>query len=541
MALTFADTHNMIALLTKSDASEGFEQIIDFLNTSVIQYALMINPTINVSYIKQFWSSVSLKKKVIITEDSVRQALRLDDADSIDCLPNKEIFAELARMGLVRNVDSPSKFYMYPRFLQLIINAQIVDLSSHATKYTSLALTQKVFANMRRLGKGFFGVDTSLFDGMLVPQQVQDDVADAAEDEDAANEISVEPTLPLPTPATTPPPQQELIHSPSQDASKQGRKIVELDANEDITLETADVQGSLSESQAQVYHLDLEHGQKVLSIQETNEAEPAELEEVLEVVTGAKLMTEVVTTTTTTIIAALIPKASAPRRRKSVIIQDPEEAATASISVQSEVKLKNKGKEILVEEPKPLKIQARIEQDEAFARELEAELNANINWNDVIEQVKRKERQDNTVMRYQAKEYKGEKEIEEEDGKRKSKNLEQKAAKKQKIDEEVEELKTHLQILHNDENDVYTEDTSLALKVHVVDYQIHHDNNKPYNKIIRVDGTHQLLLSFIRKIRVSKSQRGRYGLAKVKSWKLLESYGIHIITFTTTQMILLAG
>nr|GEY61887.1 hypothetical protein [Tanacetum cinerariifolium] len=113
MALTFADTHNMIASLTKSDASEGFEQILDFLNASVIQYALMVNLTVYVSCIKQFWSSVSLKKtndvvrlqalidrkKAIMTEDTVRQVLRLDDANSIDCLPNEEIFAELARMG----------------------------------------------------------------------------------------------------------------------------------------------------------------------------------------------------------------------------------------------------------------------------------------------------------------------------------------------------------------------------------------------------------------------------------------------------------
>nr|GEV93827.1 hypothetical protein [Tanacetum cinerariifolium] len=34
------------------------------------------------------------RKKVIIIEDSIRQALRLDDADSVDCLPNEEIFAE---------------------------------------------------------------------------------------------------------------------------------------------------------------------------------------------------------------------------------------------------------------------------------------------------------------------------------------------------------------------------------------------------------------------------------------------------------------
>nr|GEU68645.1 MAK10-like protein [Tanacetum cinerariifolium] len=39
--------------------------------------------------------------------------------------------------------------------------------------------------------------------------------------------------------------------------------------------------------------------------------------------------------------------------------------------------------------------------DEAFARQLEAEMNAKINWNDVLEQVKRKEKQDNTIMRYQ--------------------------------------------------------------------------------------------------------------------------------------------
>nr|GFD17830.1 hypothetical protein [Tanacetum cinerariifolium] len=74
-------------------------------------------------------------------------------------------------------------------------------------------LTQKVFANMRRIGKGFLGVDTPLFDGMLVPQQVQD-VKDAANDEDDVNEVSDEPTPPLPTPATTPPP------SPTQEHDK---------------------------------------------------------------------------------------------------------------------------------------------------------------------------------------------------------------------------------------------------------------------------------------------------------------------------------
>nr|GEU98318.1 hypothetical protein [Tanacetum cinerariifolium] len=291
-------------------------------------------------------------------------------------------------------------------------------------------------------------------------------------------------------------------------------KIAKLDADEDVTLEEVDaevtkdddVQGRLEESQATIYHLDLKHADKVLSMQETDEAKPAEVEEVIEVVTAAKLMTEVVITATTPITAALVHKESDSRRRRGVIIQDPEEAATSSVIMHSEVKSKGKGKGILVEEPKPLKRQAQMKQDEAFARELEVKLNANINWNEVVDQMDFFRGMTYTEIRpifekhynfIQAFLEKGEKEIDKEGSKRKSKISKQIAAKKQKIDKEVEELKTHLQIIPNDEDDVYTKATPLALKVPVVDYQIHHDKNKPYYKIIRADGTRQLFLSFI--------------------------------------------
>nr|GEX24249.1 hypothetical protein [Tanacetum cinerariifolium] len=269
------------------------------------QYALMVNLAIYVSCVKQFWTSVLIKKannvvrlqaridkkKVIITEDTIRQALRLDN--------------------------------------------------------------------------GFSKVDSPLFDGMLVPQQAQD-VEDVVEDENDDNEEVRE---------------EEAI---------QNFKIKDIE------------EGRLLESQAKVYHLDIEHAKKVLSIQDTDEAKPAKVEEVIEVVSAAKLITEVVTTTANTITAAQVPKASAPRKRRGVVIQYPKEIATASVIVHLEVKSKDKGKGILIEEPKPIKRQAQIEQDEAFARQLEAELSVNINWNDVVDQVKRKEKQDNTVMRYQA-------------------------------------------------------------------------------------------------------------------------------------------
>nr|GFA34351.1 hypothetical protein [Tanacetum cinerariifolium] len=39
------------------------------------------------------------KKKVVISKAVIREVLRLDDAEGVDCLPNEEIFTGLARMG----------------------------------------------------------------------------------------------------------------------------------------------------------------------------------------------------------------------------------------------------------------------------------------------------------------------------------------------------------------------------------------------------------------------------------------------------------
>nr|GFD15482.1 hypothetical protein [Tanacetum cinerariifolium] len=39
------------------------------------------------------------KKKVVVTEATIREALHLDDEEGVECPPNEEIFSELARMG----------------------------------------------------------------------------------------------------------------------------------------------------------------------------------------------------------------------------------------------------------------------------------------------------------------------------------------------------------------------------------------------------------------------------------------------------------
>ncbi|GJV64321.1 retrovirus-related pol polyprotein from transposon TNT 1-94 [Tanacetum coccineum] len=107
--LKFADTHNLVVFLSKPAKSEGFEQIVDFLNANPIRYALTINPTIYISCIEQFWSTVKAKtingevqlhalvdgKKIIITESTVRRDLQLEDAE--DEVVYKELDDSLVR------------------------------------------------------------------------------------------------------------------------------------------------------------------------------------------------------------------------------------------------------------------------------------------------------------------------------------------------------------------------------------------------------------------------------------------------------------
>nr|GEV00608.1 hypothetical protein [Tanacetum cinerariifolium] len=559
MTLTFAETHNMVAYLSKSNASEGFNQIIDFLNGSSIKYALNVNHSIYVSCIKQFWTSVAVrkvndvtrlqalvdKKKVVVTEATIRDALRLDDAEGVEC-------------------------------------------------------------------KGFSGVKTPLFEGMLAEQRVAEGTADEVHDEDvnagdaAERDVSAAhdevPTVNEEPSITSPPPPQPSQDIPStsqvqptlpqspqvppqspqiaqaleitklkrrvnklerrnkvkvlklrrmqkvgtaqristsddtvmDDVSNQGRMIVDMDVDVDV-----DVDVVLEEAK--------EVAANAKDNQDEEESEPVKLQEVVDIVTTTKIITEVVTAASTTIIVADVPVpaatttaptlTAAPRRRtKGVVIRDPKKSTTTSTIVHSKAKSKDKGKRILVEEPKPLKKQAQIEQDEKYARELEAELNRTIDWDEVIDHVNKKAKEDPAIDYFKGMSYddirhifeakfksnvaflqKTKEQIDEEESralKRINKTLVEKAAKRQKLDEEVEELKRHLRIVPNEDDDVYTEAAPLARKVPIVGYEIMNQNNKPYYKIIRAD-------------------------AKVKGWKLLESCGVQIITFTSTQLILL--
>nr|GEW56000.1 hypothetical protein [Tanacetum cinerariifolium] len=111
-----------------------------------------------------------------------------------------------------------------------MIRKQVGDLSTHTTKYSSPALTQKVFANIRWVGKGFYGVETPLFEGMIVEQQVDEGAGEGADEvhdegvpaagivaegavstaDDEVPTAVKEPSIPSPTP-----PPQPLQDQPS--------------------------------------------------------------------------------------------------------------------------------------------------------------------------------------------------------------------------------------------------------------------------------------------------------------------------------------
>ncbi|GJW16702.1 hypothetical protein Tco_0024138 [Tanacetum coccineum] len=202
--LKFVDTHNMVAFLEKPAEYEGFEKIIDFLSVNPIKYALTVNPTIFVSCIDQFWSTGVVKKvngepqvhalidgkRIVVFEATIRRDLHLADEGGVDCLPNATIFEEITRMGyekpsqkltfykaffsMLRNLDTKAvKFLMYPRFIQLFVNHQVEGLPSHKRKYIAPSHTKKIFSNMKRVGKHFFGNVTPLFLTMVVQNQPQ--------------------------------------------------------------------------------------------------------------------------------------------------------------------------------------------------------------------------------------------------------------------------------------------------------------------------------------------------------------------------------
>nr|GEU62004.1 hypothetical protein [Tanacetum cinerariifolium] len=596
-----------VAILNKSKASEGFNQIIDFLNGSYIQLQALVD-----------------RKKVVLTEIVIRDILRLDDADGVDYLTNEEIFAGLARMGY----EKPSiKLTFYKAFflsqLKFLIHTILQSMSAKRTSWNEFSSATASAVICLSTGS-IYSITCSTHSTTITTSRYS---------------IHIPSTIPPPLPQSPAPAQPHGTDFPTsllqealdacaaltrrvehlehdkvaqdleitklktrvkklerankvktlklkrlrkvrtsqrikssndiamEDASNHIRMIAELDRDEGIALmddegaekKTEDAHVADDEQvkgrQVDIYQIGMEHAVKVLSMQED---EP-KVQEAVKVVTTAKMITKVVAVVSESISAAnanidVVPAATITavpvrvvaaftRRRKGVVIRDPKKESIAKIP--DETKSKDKGKGIMVEKPKPIKKKQQVKMDEAYARKLHEDLNQDIDWDVAIDHVKQKAKEDSYVQRldyfkgmyyddihliFEAKfnlniEFllKSKEQIEEEENRAIesiNKTPAQKAAKRKKLNEEVkdvEEIKQHLEIVPDEDDDVYTEATPLARKVPAVDYQIIQLNNKPRYKIITADETHHLAM-FGRpdgQDQVWKSQRSVHGQAKL--------------------------
>nr|GFA37570.1 hypothetical protein [Tanacetum cinerariifolium] len=551
------------------------------------------------------------KKRIVITEEVVREILQLDNAEGQRFNFSKYIFE-----SLVRNVDSTSKFYMYPR-----------------------------------VGKGFSGVETPLFENMLKVRAVdaveevqvpaQDDVVQENVTEEIADDVA-QPTSPLPSSPVIPstPPHQ----SQSTSTTSCRRFILIGSADEGIELEvdqekSDEVEGRQADTQAEIYNIDLDHSSKVVTAAATLVAAASAP------IPAAKPVAKPAAKPKVLKIAAA--PAVSTKERKGVVIRDLEEELHKDTPAETP-SMKDKGKGILIEDPKPMKKKDQIEMDAEYAKKLHEELEKEheeaykqIDWNAAFDHVQAKETQyikryhgfkkkpqsesearnnmisylkntegfkmeffkgktyDQILLIFQARFdanmkflFKTREEMEKEDKeiiKSINETPAQKVAKRRKLSEEAQEaddFRGRLEIVQDEDDDVFVEAVPLAQKVPVVDYQVVVIDNKPRYKIIRADDTHQLYLSFttllknfdredletlwrIVKDRFStkkptnfsdeyllstlkamfgeidkqdalwRNQRSVHGLALVKRWKLLTSCGVHVIILLIVQLFLL--
>nr|GFB44672.1 hypothetical protein [Tanacetum cinerariifolium] len=115
-ALQYKAKHNKVSYLLKPTESDDYHNIIDFLMSSHIRYALTSNPIIFDSLVKQFWSIATLRAPELgppaildtinmtpytITEDLVRSHLKLADDGGVADLPILEIYSGMGNLGYV--------------------------------------------------------------------------------------------------------------------------------------------------------------------------------------------------------------------------------------------------------------------------------------------------------------------------------------------------------------------------------------------------------------------------------------------------------
>ncbi|GJX01591.1 hypothetical protein Tco_0185504 [Tanacetum coccineum] len=406
--ITFADTQNIVAFFEKPAESDGFHEIIDFLNANQIHYALTINPINYTSCIEQFWAKANTsyvvdRKRVIITESSIRSDLHLVDAGGIDCLPTATIFEELARMGAKSDAWNEFSRTMASTIICLAINQKF-----NFSKYIFDAMKKQSRRKQRKETEVpqdethhddsvpipsndplLSGEDRmQLTELMILCTNLQKQVLDLEKAKDAqAKEIAglkkrVQKLERKKKSRTTGLKRLRKVGESSrvessedkeslgaqEDASKQGRiKIVD------------ETQGRLDD--AEMFDTDDLHGDEVIVDMAVGEKQEksAKINE-REVSTGVEdsvAPTIPVTTANKGVTAAKID-AITPTSAPTTVIDELTLAQTLTTTTTTTTTTRPKARGVVVQEPIPLKRKDQVALDEEMARNLEAQLQAEL-------------------------------------------------------------------------------------------------------------------------------------------------------------------
>ncbi|GJY23284.1 hypothetical protein Tco_0396942, partial [Tanacetum coccineum] len=403
----FAETHNLVAFLEKPKESNGFEGIIDFLNASSIKYALTVNPTVYESCIKQFWATAKAKtineecqiqvlvdkKKVIITEKSIRSDLMLEDDEGTEYLPNDVIFEQLTLMG--------AKTTSWNEFSSTIASAiispedmnedSVAPIDSHSTPIiTQPSSFKPQKKNSKRKQRKDSGSTEPITDEATNEEPISTpsyDTPQSGEDrlqltklmnlytklQKQVLDLEEAKTAQAKEIASLKKRVKQLEKRKKSGTSglkrlRKGRKIVDLD--EEVTL-IDETQERYDKEMLFDVQDDL-HGEEVVAEKEVSAADPVTTTEIKE----AKPKDATTSATTiTTAVASTRPKA------KGIIFHDQEEQTSAFTLIVSSSQLtqaKDKGKGKMVEPEKPLKKKDQIALDEELALRLHAEEQAEL-------------------------------------------------------------------------------------------------------------------------------------------------------------------
>ncbi|GJR78722.1 hypothetical protein Tco_0149507 [Tanacetum coccineum] len=135
-------------------------------------------------------------------------------ATALICLSSNRVynFSKMIFDGMVHNLESNSKFLMYPRFLQIILDIT----TENKGRYLAPTLTKKLFANMKR---GYAGDIVPLLPAMLAGAAVDQGEGSAQPAEPhhtPVDPISSTSQPPIPSPIPSPPHPSPPPHSPLQ-------------------------------------------------------------------------------------------------------------------------------------------------------------------------------------------------------------------------------------------------------------------------------------------------------------------------------------